>query len=289
MKNSKRIIRKNRICMLFILPSLLGVAVFYVIPFLFTLYYSMVNNMAEKKWTGLANYRSLFANDLFLQAGKNTLLFILAAVPLGMALALLLVLALQKRKWGKTVLFFLLVPLIVPSGTTISFWNSVFGKSGIISSLWQMAGNPPLSLENSGWAFAIIVIVFLWKNISFSIVLFWSGLHWIPKAYYEQSQLDGATPWEQFRYITWIYLSPTTFVVLLMSIVNSFKVFKEIYMLYGAYPTPSIYMLQHYMNNQFTSMNMQKLASAAWLMFLVLGILLWTIYRLQRRMTDYCE
>lgn len=215
-----------------------GNVLFYIVPFLSTLYYSLLNNMADKKW-------------------------------------------------GKMVLFFLLIPLIVPSGTTIAFWKLVFGKTGLISSLWQMAGNKPLSLENSGWAFVVIVIVFLWKNISFSIVLFWSGINWIPKACYEQSQIDGATSWEQFKYITWIYLSPTTFVVLLMSIVNSFKVFKEVYMLYGAYPTPSIYMLQHYMNNQFTAMNMQKLSASAWVMFVVLGAMLWIVCKLQCRMTDY--
>ena len=74
---------------------------FYIVPFLSTLYYSLLNNMADKKW-------------------------------------------------GKMVLFFLLIPLIVPSGTTIAFWKLVFGKTGLISSLWQMAGNKPLSLENSG-------------------------------------------------------------------------------------------------------------------------------------------
>lgn len=279
--------KKDFLCLLFILPSLAGMCFFYIVPFLSTLYYSLINNMADKKWAGFKHFGSLFANDLYMQAGRNTLLFILASVPLGMAAALLLVLALKDKKWGKTVLFFLLIPLIVPSGTTIAFWKSVFGKTGLISSLWQMAGNKPLSLENSGWAFAVIVIVFLWKNISFSIVLFWSGINWIPKAYYEQSQIDGATSWEQFKYITWIYLSPTTFVVLLMSIVNSFKVFKEVYMLYGAYPTPSIYMLQHYMNNQFTAMNMQKLSASAWVMFVVLGAMLWIVCKLQCRMTDY--
>lgn len=281
--------KRDILCMLFILPSLIGMCIFYLVPFLATLYYSVINNMAERKWAGLKNFGSLFANDLYMEAGANTVLFILASVPLGMAIALLSVLVLKDKRWGKAVLFFLLVPLIVPSGTIIAFWKSVFGKTGLISLIWQMAGNPPLSLENSGWAFAVIVIVFLWKNVSFSTVLFWSGMNWIPKAYYEQSQMDGATPWEQFKYITCVYLSPTTFVVLLMSIVNSFKAFKEIYMLYGAYPTPSIYMLQHYMNNQFTAMNMQKLAASAWVMFVVLGTLLWIIYKIQCRVTDYCE
>lgn len=275
--------------LLFILPSLAGLLLFYVIPFLMSLYYALITNMAEKKWAGPANFVSLFENDLFRQAGMNTLLFMVIAVPLGMALALLLVLALWRKRWGRIALFLLLIPLILPSGTTISFWKSVFGRDGVIGRLYSVLGQSALGLENSGWAFAVVVIVFLWKNISFSIVLFWSGINLIPKVYYEQCQLDGGTSWDQFCNITWVYLTPTTFVVLLMSVINSFKVFKEIYMLYGAYPTPSVYMLQHYMNNQFMSLNMQKLSSAAWMMFLMLGVFLWIIYRLQRRMTDYCE
>ena len=133
----------------------------------------------------------------------------------------------------------------------------------------------------------IIILMYLWKNISFSIVLFWSGINWIPQIYHEQCQLDGATGRQEFQYITWILLKPTTLVVLLMSIVNSFKVFKEIYMLYGAYPSPYVYMLQHYMNNQFLSLNMQKLSAAAWCMFIILGIFLGIIYRVQRRNLDY--
>lgn len=252
----------------FILPSLAGLLLFYVVPFLLSLYYALINNMVEKKWAGLANFRSLFENDLFRQTSVNTLRFCLVSVPLGMAAALFLVLLLQKKRWGKTALFLLLIPLILPSGTTISFWQSVFDQRGV---------------------FLSIVIVFLWKNVSFSMVLFWSGLQWIPKVYYENCRLNGGTAWDEFRYITWVYLSPTTFAVLLMSVVNSFKVFKEIYMLYGAYPSPSIYMLQHYMNNQFVSLNMQKLSSAAWLMFLTLGLFLWIIYRIQRKVAVDCE
>ena len=142
-------------------------------------------------------------------------------------------------------------------------------------------------IENSRCAILIIILMYLWKNISFSIVLFWSGINWIPQIYHEQCQLDGATGRQEFQYITWILLKPTTLVVLLMSIVNSFKVFKEIYMLYGAYPSPYVYMLQHYMNNQFLSLNMQKLSAAAWCMFLILGIFLGIIYRVQRKNLDY--
>lgn len=204
-----------------------------------------------------------------------------------MVLALLLVLALQKWKRGKgAALLFLLVPLVVPSGTTISFWKAIFDTNGLINRIRFAFDLPVVNLAGSGFAFAIIVFIFLWKNISYNVVLFWSGINWIPKNYYEQCELEGGGAWAQFRYITWVYLSPTTFVVLLMSIVNSFKVFKEIYMLYGGYPASSIYMLQHYMNNQFAAMNMQKLAAAAYLMFLVLGVVLLLIFRLQKKVTD---
>ena len=133
---------------------------------------------------------------------------------------------------------------------------------------------------------ASLVVIFLWKNVSYNIILFWSGLNWIPKTYYEQMALEGAGVFRQFANVTWVYLSPTTFVVLLMSIVNSFKVFKEVYMLYGSYPSPDIYMLQHYMNNQFAAMNMQKLSAAAYIMFLVIGLALLAVFYAQKRVTD---
>lgn len=271
----------------FLLPSLVGMLLFYGIPFLLSVYYSFLDNMANKQWVGIKNYSSLFANDLFRQASWNTLRFIGIAVPVGMILSLLLVLAMQQLGKRKNLaLFLLLIPLVLPSGTIISFWQTLFGVNGVWNKVRDMCGLPIVNLGNGESAFWIIVLIFLWKNISYNAVLFWSGINWIPKTYYEQCQLEGGGRWKQFRYITWVYLSPTTFVVLLMSLVNSFKVFKEIYMLYGGYPTSSIYMLQHYMNNQFTAMNMQKLSSASFLTFLVLGGALLVIFRIQKKITD---
>ena len=279
--------KKELLYWVFLLPSLAGMLLFYGIPFLLSVYYSFLDNMANKQWVGIKNYSSLFANDLFRQASWNTLRFIGIAVPVGMILSLLLVLAMrQLGKRKNLALFLLLIPLVLPSGTIISFWQILFGVNGVWNKVRDMCGLPIVNLGNGESAFWIIVLIFLWKNISYNVVLFWSGINWIPKTYYEQCQLEGGGRWKQFRYITWVYLSPTTFVVLLMSLVNSFKVFKEIYMLYGGYPTSSIYMLQHYMNNQFTAMNMQKLSSASFLTFLVLGAALLVIFRIQKKITD---
>ena len=255
--------KKSKAYWLFLLPSLLGVLLFYAIPFLFSLYYALVDNMGSQHFVGLPNFTDTLTNSLFLS------------------------LCLQgMKRWRVPATMLMLLPLVVPSGTIVYFWKVLFDSNGLVQKILIQLGFSHEMVAQNGWAMGVLVVVFLWKNVSYNIVLFWSGLNWIPKTYYEQMALEGANKWQQFTNVTWIYLSPTTFVVLLMSIVNSFKVFKEVYMLYGAYPSPDIYMLQHYMNNQFLSLNMQKLSSAAYILFLVIGIVLLIVFYAQKRVTD---
>ena len=272
---------------LFLLPSLLGVLVFYVVPFGYSLWYAVTDNIIDQNFVGLKNFAATLSNSLFRNAAFNSAVFMVVSVPLGMALALVLSICLQKMKKGRVIATMaLLLPLVVPSGTIVYFWKVLFGSNGLVNEfLLQLGFSHPWVSQNQ-WTLGVLVAIFLWKNVSYNIVLFWSGLNWIPKTYYEQMALEGAGTWKQFWNVTWIYLSPTTFVVLLMSIVNNFKVYKEVYMLYGAYPSPDIYMLQHYMNNQFISLNMQKLSSAAYILFLVLGALLLLVFYAQKRVTD---
>lgn len=279
--------RRNLVYWLFLLPSLLGVLLFYAVPFLFSLYYALIDNMGSRNFVGLKNFTDTLSNPLFRSASWNTLVFIGLCVPLGMALALFLSICLQKMKRGRVpATLALLLPLVVPSGTIVYFWKVLFDGNGLVQELLLQMGLPHEAVSQNQWTMGVLVAVFLWKNVSYNIVLFWSGLNWIPKTYYEQMALEGAGAWKQFKNITWVYLSPTTFVVLLMSIVNSFKVFKEVYMLYGAYPSPDIYLLQHYMNNQFQSLNMQKLSSAAYILFLAVGAVLLVLFYAQKRVTD---
>lgn len=279
--------RKNFSCFLFILPSLLGVLLFYTIPFLFSLYYALIDNMEDRNLVGLQNFAQTLANPLFRRALGNTAFFMVLAVPLSMALGLALAICLQKLRRGRAIAtLVLLIPLVVPSGTIVYFWKVLFDANGLVRELLLLSGVPHESLSRYSWPMGVLVLIFLWKNVSYNIVLFWSGLNWIPKTYYEQMELEGAGPWRRFTGVTWVYLSPTTFVVLLMSIVNSFKVFKEVYLLYGNYPSPKIYMLQHYMNNQFLMSNMQKLSSAAYILFLLISLILLAVWHGQKRVAD---
>lgn len=279
--------KRTHIYWLFLLPSLLGVLLFYVFPFLFSLYYATVDNLGNMRFVGLQNFAATLSNSLFQRAAGNTLIFMGLCVPLGMALALFLSICLQRMGRGRIpATLALLTPLVVPSGSIVYFWKVLFDQNGLLRKLLLQAGFSQDAVFQNSWAMGILVAVFLWKNVSYNIVLFWSGLVWIPKTYYEQMALEGAGAWRQFVSVTWVYLSPTTFVVLLMSIVNSFKVFKEIYMLYGPYPNTDIYMLQHYMNNQFQSLSLPQLCSAAYILFLAISLVLLVLFRLQKRVTD---
>lgn len=279
--------KRNLVFMAMILPSFAGILVFYCIPFFLSFSYTIVNNMAEKKFVGLANFKAMLTDGLFRQAAGNMLRFMALSIPLSMALALLIALGLQKLERGRALASVLLLfPIVVPSGTVVYFWKILFDINGLVNKFLSQRGLDMKNLSDGGYAMAVIVLLFLWKNVSYNIVLFWSGLNWIPRVYYEQYELECSSGFRKFRDITWIYLSPTTLVVLLMSIVNSFRVFKEIYQLCGAYPTPGIYMLQHYMNNQFSSMNLQKLCTAAYLIFLAVSVLLLIVFFLQKKVTD---
>jgi multiple sugar transport system permease protein len=117
------------------------------------------------------------------------------------------------------------------------------------------------------------------------MILFLAGLQNIPADYYEAASMDGAGTFRKWYNITLVYLTPTTFFVFIMSIINSFKVFRETYLLAGEYPHESIYMLQHFMNNMFKSLDYQKLTSAAFLMALVIVALVFIFFLVERRIS----
>ena len=279
---------RSRLYWLFLLPSLLGVLLFFTIPFAYSLYYALIDNLGTRNFVGLQNFTDTLTNELFQSASFNTAVFMGLSIPAGMAIALLLALCLRGMKRGKVITSLLLMlPLVVPSGAIAYFWQVMFGANGQVIKLMLQLGADHREIVQNQWAMGSLVVIFLWKNISYNIVLFWSGLNWIPNTYYEQMRIEGGGAWTQFRHITWVYLAPTTIVTLLMSVANSFKVFKEVYSLYGAYPAKDIYLLQHYMNNQFLAVNMQKLSSAAYILFVVVGAALWILFKAQKKLTDY--
>lgn len=262
-----------------IAPSLIGVLAFFIIPFGIVIYYSMINNPIMHEFVGFQNYSKLFVNDAFRRAAKNTTLFSVVSVPLSLVLSLGLAVILERNIPGKSVFrTFFLSPLMVPIASVVLVWQVLFHNHGTINQVIEACGGNGIDWLKSAKGQVILVCMFLWKNLGYNMILFMSALSGIPKDIIEVAELEGASKLYQFFHIKLRYLSPTILFVLILSLINSFKIFREVYLLTGDYPFDRLYMLQHFMNNTFNSLDYQKLSAAAVLfagiMIVIIAILL---------------
>jgi multiple sugar transport system permease protein len=278
-----KILRNGKIWA-FVLPSLIGVTLFFFIPAAASLFYAFTDAGGRFIW--FANFADIITNPVFQLATRNSLWFIAISVPLNMIISFLLAMLLQNLKHRKIFAVIFMLPLVIPSGSIVFFWNTLFADNGAINGLLLRMGAETVPWFTTNWSFAIIIMVFLFKNIGFNMVLFMAGLSLIPKDYYEAAKIEGAKSFATFRHITFIYIMPTSFLVLMMSIINSFRIFREIYLLYGPYPHQSVYMLQHFMNNQFLFANMQRLSVTAILLSAATIVLVIAVFRGQRKISD---
>lgn len=272
---------------LFLLPSLLGVLVFFLIPFLGVFYYTVVDNPVDGRFVGLKNFIDLLGNEAFLKAAANSALFTALCVPLNMGVSLVLALLIKRAgKSSKAFQRFFIFPLVIPVASVAFFWQIVFEQNGFLNNLISSYGITPVDWMKTGWSLVVIVIVYLWKYTGYNVVLFLSALSNIPAEYYESADIDGANGLQQFLHITLVYLTPAVFFVFIISIINSLKVFRETYLIAGKYPHDSIYMLQHYMNNMFISLDYQKLTSVAYLMAAFVSVLVFVFFTYQKKIVS---
>ena len=270
--------------LLFALPGLVGFAIFFIGPFLISLGYAFLDRPVGGSFVGFSNFLALFTNKAYRLGLFNTLKFIGVSVPLNMGLSLgvaMLINRLTRHRELFSLLF--LIPLVIPSGSMAFFWKMMFAYDGALNG-WLISHDwLRVNWLDSGWAFLVMVLIFVWKNLGYNMILFLAGLGNIPGDYYEAAAVDGANPWQSFRYITLPHLIPTGILTLIMSIINSFKVFKEIYLITGSYPHDSIYTLQHFMNNMFSSLNYPRLTTATTVLVALIALFTQTLLRLERR------
>lgn len=265
----------RRVSGLFLAPSLMGVLTFFVLPFLVVIFYSFVDNPIAKRFVGLQNYINVFNNNAFRTAVGNTLMFSLIAVPLavvlGMMLAFLLDSGIPMRSQLRSAF---LTPLMVPIASIVLIFQVLFDYNGVVNKWIADAGGVRVDWLKSSSGILVIILLFLWKNLGYNMILFLSGMGNIPKDVVEVAQLDGASRLQIFWHVKLRYLSPMIVFTTILSIINSFKVFREVYLLTGEYPVGTLYMLQHYMNNTFASADYQKLSTAAIYMSIVMIIII---------------
>ena len=266
----------------FAAPFLIGFAAFFVIPFLISIGYTFTFGAGGGAFVGFANYQEVLTSGAFKLAAWNTFRFIVVGVPLIMVSSLIFSLLLyQKFKGSGFFRSVFLYPLVIPIASTVMVVQVFFSESGILNSILNSMHLPVQSWLNSESAFYLLIGLYIWKNCGYNIVLFLAGLNSIPKDFYEAASLDGATGWNSFRYITAPILIPNFFFIFVISIINSFKSFREAFLLGGMMPHKSIYMLQHFMNNNFSNLNYQRLSVAALIVFIVIFGCVFLLFRLK--------
>ncbi|MBR4895738.1 MAG: sugar ABC transporter permease [Clostridia bacterium] len=277
---SKRERRERFGTSFFMIPSIAGVLAFFILPFLVVIYYSLIDDTATGDFVGLYNFAELFRNSAFKMALKNTGIFSLTAVPLVVVLSLALAVLLDANvPYKSTFRTIFLSPMIVPAASVILIWQVLFDFNGVVNDIIAFFGADPVEWLKSDSGYIVVVLLFLWKNIGYNMIMFMSALTNVPRDIIEVAMLDGCGSVRRFFTIKLRYLSSTISFVTIMSLINSFKVFREVYLLTGDYPFDSMYTLQHFMNNTFRTFAYQKLSAAAIIlalaMIVIIGILLW--------------
>ncbi len=247
---------------LFVLPSLIGVCIFVLIPFLDVIRRSFLEAV-NSRWVGIQNYLTVFTNPAFLLAGKNTLRFVGICIPLLIVLSLSIAAFLNRQAAGGILKTCFLLPMAIPVASVVLLWRVLFHNSGLLNHLLHSLGYAGTDWMNTGFAFWILVISYLWRNLGYNIVLWMAGLSSIPVSLYEAARVDGVGSFQCFLKITMPGLMPTLFTISVLSLLNSFKVFREGYLVAGDYPHESMYLLQHLFNNWFRDLSLDKMAAGA--------------------------
>ncbi len=273
-----------------LLPSLIGVLIFFIVPFCVVIFYSLVDNPINKDFVFLQNYINIVKNTAFQKASLNTLTFSLISVPLAVILSMLLAMLLDcKIPFVSQFRTSFLCPMMVPVASVVLIWQVIFHYNGVLNDFLSNFGIEKIDWLKSTKGQIVIVVLFLWKNLGYNMILFLSALNAVPKDILEVATLEGAGAFYKFFRIKLRYLSPTILFVTVLSLINSFKVFREVYLLTGDYPYDSLYMLQHFMNNTFRNIDYQKLSSAAILMAIVMVAIIGALFIAENKFGEDVE
>jgi len=253
-------------------PLILGFLIFYILPFGGSVVYSLFTTTRLTNFVGLTNYAEALQNSFFRLAYANTMRFSLLSVPLLVVLSILLAFLLfslaERASFAKSAF---LIPLLMPSAALVAFWDMAFIKGLGIGAV-ETGGT-----GGTGGAMIPVDLFFLWKNIGICALILTGRMMAIPKEIFEAAEMDGADKLRKHWYITLPSVVPAIFFAAIFGLVQSFKVYKEVFLLYGAYPQNSLYFMQHNVNNKFWKLDYPSLSAgsvlfAAGLLLLVAAV-----------------
>lgn len=276
-------LKERMVPWLFLSPSLFFVSIIVLIPLLDAFRRSFFM-AASDRFVGFQNYAAVLGNSAFKLAAGNTVKFAVVCIPLLLfiSLAVSLLLAAYKETRGIFKTSYL-VPMAIPVASIVLLWRVIFHKNGLLNAFLALWEKTPVDWIGSRAAFGVLVFAYLWKNFGYDMVLWLSGLSAINPALYEAAQIDGAGSIRRFVRITFPSLMPTLFTITVLSLLNSFKVFREAYLIAGSYPNDSIYMLQHLFNNWYGNLDVDKMCAGAVMMALFVFVLIMLLQKILNR------
>lgn len=258
----------------FLLPNLFGVLYFSLIPMMQVLFRSFQSAIGGR-WVGIQNYVTVMGNAAFQRAIANTGKFTAVCIPLLIVISLALAVLLYSiPAVGSALRSIFLMPMAVPAASVVLVWKALFHQKGLINGALLALGGSGVDWMDSGAAFWMLVISYLWKNLGYTVVLWMAGLAGIPESVYEAAQVDGANALQTFLHITLPNLRGSAYTITVLSLLNSFKVFREAWLVAGDYPHESMYLLQHLYNNWFREVDFDKIAAASVMTSVVVFILI---------------
>ena len=281
----------------FILPSFLGFVVFFLFPVLFSLglsftKWNLSSTLKSAEYVGLGNYQNILTDSRFITSMTNSLLFTLSTVLIGVCLSLIMAVIINKHvffKSGIKIMFFM--PYISSTVAISIVWMILLQpKFGPINQFLRALGivDPPKWLADLKWALPAITAMYIWQNLGYNIIVFMAGLSAISPELYEAAKVDGASGLRQFFSITVPMVAPTTFFLVIMGIINSFKVFDQVNVLTQGGPGSATTMLALYIYREaFSNYRMGTASAAAWIMFIIIFIVTLIQWRGQKKWVTY--
>ncbi|MEU8172285.1 sugar ABC transporter permease [Microbispora hainanensis] len=277
----------------FILPNFLGFAVFTLVPMVaaFALAFLKWDSYNTPEWAGLDNFRRLLRDENFFVALRNTLFYAAGHIPLTLAAALGLAIALDRKLRGvqffRTAAFF---PYITSLVAVAVVWNMLFNPTaGPVNQVLHAlgVGDPPRWVASTDWAMPAVIVTSVWRDMGYYMVLFLAGLQTIPKEYYEAARVDGANSWQRFWRITLPCLRPTTFFVVVMLTIQSFKVLDLIVVMTDGGPGRSTLVLAQLVYREGITQGRFGYSSAIALVLFVIVLAVTVVqFRLNERRSD---
>lgn len=280
--------KKNRIAWAFLSVSLIGVFIVGIIPLIDVLQRSLKNPMATQ-FVGLQNYETVLENNSFHLAAINTLKFISIGIPALLGLSLLLAVWLRELtdQTGKILRTIFLLPMVLPVSSLAFVWKIFFSQYGILNKILVGIGGTPVDFIFSDCSFGVLIFTYLWRNFGYAMILWLAAMQGIEDSVYEAAKVDGAGRFHIFISITLPLLRPASFTIIILSLLNSFKVFRDAYLIAGDYPHQSMYLLQHLFSNWFVKMDIGKMTAAAVMVTIIICILTGGLYYgLSKQETD---